>query len=233
MTEEENAFFQTETGRLNKLISVLLEQNDLQKQEISYLKTAIMQSNITLPYPETGIWQSINKKSYEETGVGQEQNTKSNDKTVVGQMDNTMSDHEIGVGHHLYTMSNAKTGVGQKQATMSNYKTGVGQTESPKPLPDTLPTDIITVAKLASFLRADGLKHMTTEARYNASKLLIHFHNKSHSDYKELRKLTALSQGGLSKFMTSLRKRGLIRGAGWQKYEPTEHALQLMQKALG
>jgi DNA-binding IclR family transcriptional regulator len=70
-----------------------------------------------------------------------------------------------------------------------------------------------------------------TSAVTNASKLLLHFHNKGAGDYKELRKLTGLSNFGLAKYIRSLKKRGLIERDGWQKFKLTGHAVGLLEKA--
>jgi len=232
MNEEEKAFFQTETGRLNKIISVVLEQNELLKAELSYLKTYMLQNNLALPDPKTGIGQLLAAMSYDKTGVWHPPAAMSNDKTGMGQLQDAISDPKIGVGQQHAAMPYDKTDVGQLQVAMSYGKSDIGQLQTPKPLPEIYPNDNDAITRLSTSLRASGFTHVPYTARRNAAKLLIHFYNKGRSDYTELRKITELSQGGLSKFMTSLRRRGLIRKGTVQKHEPTAHALQLMQKAF-
>lgn len=246
MNEEEKAFFQSETGRLNKIISVVLEQNELLKAEISYLKTYMLQNNLALPDPKTGIGQLIPTMSYDKTrvwhppfamsndktGIGQGQHAEPYDKTVVGQLQDAMSYDKTVMGQQHAAMPYDKTDIGQLQAVMSYGKSDIGQLQIPKPLPETYPNDNDAVTRLSISLHASGFTHVPYTARRNAAKVLIHFYNKGRSDYTELRKLTELSQGGLSKFMTSLRRRGLIRKGTVRKHEPTAHALQLMQKVF-
>ncbi len=231
MNEEEKAFFQTETGRLNKLISVVLEQNELLKAEISYLKTYMLQNNLALPDPKTGIGQLLSAMSYDKTGVWHPPSAMSNDKTGMGQEQNAEPYDKNGMGQQNAAMSYDKTVMGQQNAAVSYDKSGMGQLQAAKPLPETYPNDNNAIVWLGNTLQDSGFTHVPYTARRNAAKLLIHFYNKGRSDYTELRKLTELSQGGLSKFMTSLRRRGLIRKGTVQKHEPTAHALQLMQKA--
>ncbi len=232
MSEEKEAAYQTEIARLNQIITVLLEQNGQLKADISNVKTWIAENNITMP--NVKIWNglSINTKSDDKTGVGFSEATLSKDKIGNGYNINTKSIDETEIGLSKTTMSISEIYIGQNKNTMSNDKTLVGQPKVAKQLPDILSTDGMTISRIAGKMHQNGVRYMSYAARVNVAKLLVHFYNKNSSRYSELRKLTGYSQGGISKFMTALRKRGLIENTGWQKYAPTAKALEIMRKAL-
>jgi hypothetical protein len=98
-------------------------------------------------------------------------------------------------------------------------------------LPAVLPIDAANIQRLYNLLKKEVLGKVHLSSVTNASKLLLHFYNKGAGDYKELRKLTGLSNFGLAKYIRSLKKRELIERDGWQKFKLTAHAVGLIEKA--
>ena len=102
-----------------------------------------------------------------------------------------------------------------------------------KVLPETVEPNGGNYTRLNFKLRNSEHKSLRKTGCYNAAVLLIHFHNKGSGDYAVLRKLVKLSEGGLGKFVATLKRRGLIERTAYQTFRPTASARALMQKALG
>lgn len=98
-------------------------------------------------------------------------------------------------------------------------------------LPETLDTGMQNTGLLSRKLAEVILKRSRNSARQGAAKLLVHFYNKGTGKYEELQKLTGYSSGGLAKLMILMRKKGLITRISFQQFAPSQKALQLMQEA--
>jgi hypothetical protein len=81
-------------------------------------------------------------------------------------------------------------------------------------------------------LREAGITRVSIKFFECVAKLIIHFHNGSPSDYPTLMKLTGLSRGGLTKNMTSMRKRGMMVKTGLQQYAITEWSKGLLKNMV-
>jgi hypothetical protein len=113
----------------------------------------------------------------------------------------------------------------------AHYAKSEGGTETPfHALPKTI--DPTLCLEVANQLSAAGITRVTGSFLVNVARLMIHFYNGSPSDYGTLQKLTSLSRGGLAKNMMSMRKRGIIVNAGFQRYEISAWSKEILKKSV-
>ncbi len=153
-------------------------------------------------------------------------------KTVLGisAADNSNNSYSTGISGSASSLDNSNLGI--SRTVNGNESSNVGISTSAKPLPQTLEISQGLISLLSQVLRQSGFKHAKRDTTENAARLLLHFHNKGRGGYPELRKLTGLSEGGVAKFIMSLKKWNLIKRTGYQQFAPTPHADQIMQKCL-
>jgi hypothetical protein len=231
MNEERIQALETEVGRLNQIITVLLKQNAALEQEKEALVKFIGKNNSSFSFDKIREALPQLYYSYNNLFYGKTQQSDSNDKTVYGKEELFNSIDKTLQGNEQSFDSNNKTILGKTQPFNSQEKTIQGNTEQLKPLPQILQTTSPNIFKLAAKLKAEGWRHVEMSTLRNVAALLIHFYNKSHSASPQLRKLTGLSKGGLAKLMMSLKKRGFTQRTALQSFALTPHALRLMQEA--
>jgi hypothetical protein len=66
-------------------------------------------------------------------------------------------------------------------------------------------------------------------ARMDAARLLIHFYNDG-GEHRDMLKVLDRSASGLNKLVIFLKKNALIERLNFQKFKPTQKALEIMQK---
>ncbi len=231
MNEERIQALETEVGRLNQIINVLLKQNALLEHEKEALINFIGKNNASFSFDKIRDVLPQLFYSYENLCYGKTQPFNSNDKTVVGNKQEIKPIDKNVQGKEQLFDSNNKTIQGKTQLSEPLSKTIEGITGQLKPLPPILQTSSPNIFKLAAKLKAEGWRHVEMSTLRNVAALFIHFYNKSHSASPQLRKLTGLSKGGLAKLMMSLKKRGFTQRTGLQSFVLTPHALRLMQEA--
>ena len=180
---------------------------------------------------ETGVGNSNDGNSNAETYLGIPQDTDSYAKIGFGNPENTDSYHKIGLGNKVTRDSHAETVLGNPQVTDSQPKTGVGIPTVTKPLPETWAIDEVSIKKVSARLKKAGFSNVKKTGKRNIAKVLLHFHNKGKGGFKELHKVTWLSEGGVGKLMMSLQKRGTIHRTTYQHYALSAGALQVLQLA--
>lgn len=232
MSQEKTSHLRAEIARLNKIINVLLEQNDAIKAAYSQLLLSLEANNPN------------ERKTY--THLGLSTPTKSQVSTHLGLNTSAQSQAPTDLGINQAAQSQSSTDLGMNTATQSQPPTDLGlsrplQPESPTPLPlkqqtTTLPEQIVPsntlFASVAQKLEAAGFTHVKSSTRQTAAQLFIHFHNGGNADYAGLQQLTGYSAGGLSKLLATLRKRGFIQRTGYGKYGLTEKGKQILAQAV-
>lgn len=232
MSEQEISHLRAEIARLNKIINVLLEQNDAIKATYSQLLLRFEANNLT------------ERKAYTHSGLNTL--TQSQASTDLGLSIPNQSQSSTDLGINQATQSMPPTHLGLKIAIQSQLPTDLGlnrplQPESPTPLPlkhetISLPEQIVPsntlFASVAHKLEAAGFTRVKQGTRQTAAQLFIHFHNGGNADYAGLQKLTGYSAGGLSKLLITLRKRGFIQRTGYGKYGLTEKGKQILGQAV-
>lgn len=232
MIEEETSHLRAEIARLNKIINVLLEQNDAIKATYSQLLLSLEANNPT------------DRKTYTHSGLNTP--TQSQPQSNLGLNSPTQSQPSKDLGINQAAQSQPLTDLGMSIATQSQLPTDLGLSrplhpESPTPLPlkqetATLPEQIVPsntlFASVAQKLEAAGFTRVKSGTRQTAAQLFIHFHNGGSADYAGLQKLTGYSAGGLSKLLITLRKRGFIQRTGYGKYGLTEKGKEILAEAV-
>lgn len=230
MNEERIQALETEVGRLNQIINVLLKQNALLEQENTALRNYIGKSEATISNDKTGSGHFLSGISHPKTEIGNKGEEMSHDNNSYGNKEKEIPYPKTFIGNSEFGMSYSKNNIGNKEAETAHSKTGIGKTEELKPLPTTLQTHSQNKSRLATKLSASGFTHVENSTLLNSALLLITFYNKSNSARPHLCSITGLSKGGISKLIMSLKKRGYITRTGLQTFTLTPYALQLMQQ---
>ncbi len=218
MSEAEIADLKKEAGRLNQIISILLKQNELLENEISYLKTGGASPGFSI--------------SNEKKMVGVPDFGNSNEKIWVGNTESWNPDNKMLVGNTEAGNSNDKITVGNTEVWNSDPKIRVGIPEE-----KTAHSNIIAPVPnynwaFAARLRKNGFLTVNGKGLRNIGTLLIHFYNKGRGDYPTLRKITGLSKGGLAKTIMSLKKRGVIHRTAYKEYALSEPMRNFIAEAF-
>ena len=99
--------------------------------------------------------------------------------------------------------------------------------------PESLGIDInrLDPIKYNAGLRVEMLK-CNNDSVKNAGIILIQLYQNPKQSHKELMKLTGLSVDGMAKHIRMLKKRALVHKTGFQQYELTEKALDILRSAV-
>lgn len=231
METNETTILQNEIARLNKVITILVEQNDALRHQL-WLKTNGNASE------NDGIAHAENGKASPKLGIAFTENGKGNPDEGVAPTENgngtpiVMSPvHENGNGNTIDGIAIAENGNGNPTLRRPVHENANGQTGLLPPLPATLPVSPHNMMAMREVLKGEGYNKVRYDARDNTTRLLIHFYNQGGGGYPELKKLTSLTKYGLAKFIRSLKKRGLIERNGWQKFKITAQGIHLLQRA--
>jgi hypothetical protein len=216
---------------LSKLITVLLEQNDVLKKENDWLRIQIGLSTQDLPDAQMSNTENMVGMPDKQMQVGQDNVSLPHTNLGVGLSDVRKSDMQSSMGQTNFWKPYLQNHIGQTEVGKPHAQTEIGQTEALEPFPQSIVTDKGIIPALAKVLHSSGVKHMEKESLRNVAVVMVHFYNKGDGSYPELRKVTKLSQGGVSKFMTSIRRRGLIKRYAYKKFELTPHGLNLLKDA--
>jgi len=218
MSEQEITLLRKENARLNRIIEALLTANEALRREISVLKTG------NAP-PEFGYSVAENSNGLTELGSSIAEN--SNGITGFG---SSVAENSNGItepGLSVVENGNGITGFGSSIAENSN-----GITEVLAPLPEKIEATSFFIYVVRDNLRTGAYAKAKDSGLESHAKMLIHFHNKGGGSHPELRKLTGLSRGGLSKSVTALTKRGLIVRDGFQRFVLTPQAKEFLKYCL-
>ncbi len=245
MSQEETSHLRAEIARLNKIINVLLEQNDAIKATYSQLLLRF-EENISL-YRKTDTHLGLNTptQSQAETHLGLNTPTQSQLSTHTGVTTTTQSQPSTNIGLNTATQSQLPTNLGLNRPlhpdtstpiplnTLPQYNTpqGVPPQQQTVVLPEQIVPSNTLFASVAQKLEAAGFTHVKSGTRQTAAQLMVHFHNGGKGDYAGLQQLTGYSAGGLSKLLITLRKRGFIQRTGYGKYGLNEKGKQILAEA--
>ena len=218
MSETTPSHVIAKTQRLNSIIDVLLSRVASLESENARLKTIL------------GISAADNSNTLFVDGINSTTSSNNNFNKGIREETNSNNSCNTGISGSASSLDNSNIGI--SRTANGNESSNVGISTSAKPLPQTLEISQGLISLLSQVLRQSGFKHATRDTTENAARLLLHFHNKGRGGYPELRKLTGLSEGGVAKFIMSLKKRNLIKRTGYQQFAPTPHADQIMQKCL-
>jgi hypothetical protein len=212
------------------IIEALVTENRLLKAEIANLRRRIGQNMDTSSTAKSETGSENDFSSTPESKSGLNNDISSILKSVSGLTNDFLSTVGNEIGSENDFSSTIKSVNGLTSVTSSTPKNESGLTTPVLALPEYISPELHH--KVANVVSASGFSNMRRRYFINAAKLLIHFHNNSPSAYGALCKLTGLSHGGLSKNLTSMRKKGLIKNVAFQRYAPTELGRSILLKAL-
>lgn len=242
MSENNSTQPQAEIARLNKIINVLLEQNDQLRGICSQLEQKLALHSLSEQPKNTN--QATERNTGSDLGMKQPIHSTSLDKQGVNQPTHSTNEQEQGIIQKTHSLTEATTGIKQpvhspslttipsNQLIQPTASTTIPEKEEMHLLPEkTEPSDEL-ISKLSSSLLTQKLIRAGNSTPQAAAKLLIHFHNGGSGLYTELLQLTGYSQGGLAKLLMNLRSKDLLVRASFQRYILTQKGKKLLYEAV-
>lgn len=218
MYEQEIARLKNENARLNRILEALLTANEVLRHEIAVLKSG----NAS---PEFGSSIAENGNGITDFGLSITENNK-------GRTELSLSIAENSNGITDFGSSITENSKGRTELGSSITENGKGITEPFPPLPEKIEVTDFYLFVLRNKLKTGIYAKAKDSGLDSHAKMLFHFHNGGGGSHPELRKLTGLSAGGLSKSITALTKRGLIVRNGYQRFIITPPAKELLKYCL-
>lgn len=230
MEDAKIAYLNDEILRLNKIINVLISQNDTLNAKIRHLETYIGSNNIIRPYDNNEIGAANANSPLLKSETGADNVVRPYDKIDIGS-DNTSSPllkNEIGSANVIHPYHKIEIGSDNVQHTIPKIE--IGSDKVLPPLPYFIP---LTPGNVTLLRNTIGKKFFFRVKRKGVTamlEILLQVYNKGGCTYAELGRLTKRSHGGMSKLMASLKKRGLVQRTGKSKLQLTAQALDYFRK---
>jgi len=246
MNETDLSKLQGEIIRLNKIIDVLLRENDLIHGKHSSLLMLCEEKGFihsTSEAPENTN-NAVYWKILQGTGMNTPIHSTSEQTTGINTTTHSQTEQGSGMKQAIHSTSELTTGTGQETHSTSEPTTGINtSTHSTSPqtipvkqeiplLPEKIEATNEVLSKLSSKLLEQKFIRTGNGTEAATAKLLVHFHNGGSGLYAELIKLTNYSQGGLAKLLMMLRKKNLIIRTAFQRYALTENGKNLLRLAV-
>jgi len=221
---------ENQLARAEAIIEALITENRLLKEKITLLEKETGNETRPISIVNNEDASGTRSVSIVKSDSGTETNFVSMVKRDGGTETDSVSMVKSDSGTETDSVSMVKSDSGAETYFVSIVKSGEGAATLTGQLPKTI--DPALYPSVATALRTAGINRVSGSYLLCVARLIIHFHNGSLSDYPTLLKLTALSRGGLSKNMASMRKRGIIRKAGFQTYEITEWSKGVLRSVV-
>ena len=246
MTNEEIAQLKVDNDRLNKIIGIVVEQNELLKLENSFLKKAVTPKDIINSFAKIGMAIKSNENALAK--LDDELRTSTNDmlnikdgnsnstegmvKIKDGISNSTIDLVESKDGNNNSTNDPAKVNNGNSNVTEGVVNIDDTRNNITEAMPATIDASGNIIGAVEKELKASGYNRISNSGVNNAAKLLIHFYNKGEGSYTQLQKITGHSTDGIAKFIMSMKKRGWIHRFGFQQFGLTDNGVALIKQAL-
>jgi len=260
MTNEEIAQLKADNERLNKIIGIVVEQNELLKLENAFLKKAVTPKDIINSFAKIGMAIKSNENALAK--LDDEPRTRTNDMLNYKDGNNNSTEGMIKIkdgisnstrdlveskdGNNNSTEASVKINNGNSNTTegIVTFKEGNNKgtgdmvnieglhNNVTEVMPATIDASGSIIGTLEKELKASGYNRISHSGVNNAAKLLIHFYNKGNGSYPELQKITGHSTDGIAKFIMSMKKRGWIHRFGFQQFGLTDNGVALIKQAL-
>ena len=246
MSNEEIALLKADNDRLNKIIGIVVEQNELLKLENAFLKKAVTPKDIINSFAKIGMAIKSNENALAKLDEGLRTNTNNLAENKEGNNNNVENHVNFKEGNNNGTKdldnfnqgnSNGTEGIANNKEGNSNSTRDIATANEAdnnviEVMPSTIePSDNI-IGALEKELKASGYNRISHSGVNNAAKLLIYFYNKGDGSYPELKKITGHSTPGIAKFIMSMKKRGWIHRFGFQQFGLTDNGVALIKQAL-
>ena len=242
MSENNLTQSQAEIARLNKIINVLLEQNDQLRGICSQLEKKLALHSTSEQPNNTN--QATDKNTDSDSGINQPIHSISSEQQGVNISIHSLNEQESGISQNLHSLIEQNTGINQplhspsltgipsNDLISSTSSTTIPVNEQNYLLPEKAELSDELIAKLSSSLLTQKLIRAGSGTPQAAAKLLFHFHNGGRCLYTELIQLTGYSQGGLAKLLMNLRSKDLLVRASFQRYILTQKGKKLLYEAV-
>ncbi|MGE0635060.1 MAG: hypothetical protein AB7P01_01365 [Bacteroidia bacterium] len=242
MSENNSTQFQAEIARLNKIINVLLEQNDQLRGICSQLEEKVALHSLSEQAKNTN--QATDRNTDSDLGMKQPTHSTSLEQEGVNQSTHSLNEQESGISQKLHSLNEQTIGINQpvhspsltpipsNQLIRPASSATIPVNEEMYPLPEKTEPSEQLISKLSSSLLTQKLIRAGSGTPQAAAKLLIHFHNGGSGLYTELIQLTGYSQGGLAKLLMNLRSKDLLVRASFQRYILTQKGKKLLYEAV-
>ncbi len=216
MEEQKLAYLESENLRLNKLITILIEQNDTLKAKIAYLEKGAASEEAFPSYLEKmaggkEFWSHLPEKE-----TGENQLFSGSPKKESGE-------------NELFSDSPKKE-IGREELFLGSRQNEIGKEPLLRPLPYFIPLTGKNIALVQNSMGAGFWFRVKQDARWAMSQILIQAYNKQNCSYAALGKLTQRSAGGMAKLIASLKKRGLVERSGKSSFRLTPLTLDYFSK---
>ena len=246
MSNEEIALLKADNDRLNKIIGIVVEQNELLKLENSFLKKSVTPKDIINSFAKVGMAIKSNENTLAkldeglrtatnelaEIKEGNNINTKGTENFKEGNNNGTKDLDNFNQGNSSSTEDIKNNKDGNNNGTRDMAKTIDADSQAIEVMPEAIqPSDNI-IGALGKELKASGYNRISRSGVNNAAKLLIHFYNKGSGSYPDLKKITGHSTPGIAKFIMSMKKREWIHRFGFQQFGLTDKGVALIKQAL-
>ncbi|MCG3166191.1 MAG: hypothetical protein POELPBGB_01968 [Bacteroidia bacterium] len=242
MSENNSTQHEAEIARLNKIINVLLEQNDQLRGICSQLEHKLALHSLSEQLKSTN--QATERNTDSDLGMKQLIHSTPSEQQGINKPLYSVNEQESGINQNLHSLNEQATGINQPVHSPSltpipsnhliqpTSSATIPSNEEIYSLPEKAePTDEL-ISKLSSSLLSQKLIRAGNGTPQAAAKLLIHFHNGGSGLYTELIQLTGYSQGGLAKLLMNLRSKDLLVRASFQRYILTQKAKKLLYQTL-
>lgn len=231
MSDTEIASLKSEVARLNRIITILLDENEALKARIAFPENGDRPPNLKIAITENGKGNTNFGSAFTENGNGNTNLGSSTSENGKGNTNDGSALAENGNGNTTFRSPVSENGNGNTNLGSAIHENGNSHTNVLPPLPENIPLTPGNLSRLYVFLRQQNFGKVRHDSLRNAAALLLHFYNKGGGAYPELKKLTGLSKYGLAKYLRSLKKRGLIERDGWQKFKVTAHGISYLKQA--
>ena len=209
MTEEQISQLKEENAYLKTHIRLLSQQNELFRSILADVQKGNGIPNVITSYVEKVIGSSNAGNADVEKVIGISTNDNSHVEKVIGStsLSNTYVENDKG-------SINANPPHVEKDMGITNIllPPAIGLTQQNR-------DRLYRAMPKSEFFR------VKKEACKSMAAILIQAYNNGDCSYTALKSVANRSEGGIAKLVASLKKRGLITKAGWQKFKPTEKAL--------
>ncbi len=242
MSENNSTQHQAEIARLNKIINVLLEQNDQLRGICSQLEQKLTLHSLSEQPKSTN--QATERNSDSDSGMKQPLHSTSSEQQGTNQPIHSTNEQESGISQNLHSLNEQATGINQpvhspsltpipsNQLIQPTSSATIPSNEEIYSLPEKMEPSNELISKLSSSLLIQKMIRAGNATPQAAAKLLIHFHNGGSGLYTELIQLTGYSQGGLAKLLMNLRSKDLLVRASFQRYILTQKGKKLLYEAV-
>ena len=223
---------QNEIARQNYFIDLLIKENKEMKAVLSHPEIADSIKNLLLSHPEISMSKNISLLLHPENGdaiptslLSHAENENAIPNTLLSHAENSMSQNNALLSH--------------PEISMSKKSDSANTTETVKPVKE------YSLQEIQQSILANAVNKPTVEIRLrpsrvsasysslsNSAKILMQLAINPKSTGAELRKLTGLTAGGLSKHLGVLQKTGYLVKLKYQHFELTQSALRALGESV-